>query len=293
MGRMSFAEGRGGVFRAALALLLAVGPVFAGGSATASQAIRREVVEGRPAGDLRKARFECWIPDHPRGALVLVDGQNLPATALTDDPDWRRFAAEHGLALVGAEFRSDDTALRFMHGYYDAPDGAGSALLGALAEVGLGGKPLLMYGISGGARFINSFLGWRPEAVAGWAAFSTAEWVMPVAGVRLPPGLVACGQYDDSRYGRCLAYLQAARALRQPVAWVSIAKLPHRRSLELEDFTREFFDAILRPRAGEGPVAVDLVKETVMEPKEGWQWMVSGELPSPRLLRSWRELNAP
>lgn len=234
------------------------------------------------------------VPQNAAGTLVLLDGQNLSPANLIKDPAWQKFAREHNLAICGAEFVSDPNLLRIRQGYYDAAAGAGAALREALAKEGLGDKPILLYGISGGARFVNSFVTWRPEGVRAWAAFAVTDWVPPPAGKRLPPGLVACGQLDDQRHGACLDYVQRARAQRQPVGWVSLPELPHRRSLELEEFVREFFASALRdPTPEDGPVAVDIGKETEITPREPWEFLVSAELPSRALVPAWRALHQP
>lgn len=282
---------RRGLVRFAVALLAMCACAVAGEKASLPPPSK--IVEIAPKGDVKKARFEFWIPKHPVGVLVLIDGQNMAATALTGDRRWRDFAAEHGLALCGAEFVSDDAVLNLEKGYFDVPADAGDMLLAALDESGLKGKPLLMFGISAGARFINSFLAWKPGLITTWAAYTVNAWCPPQAGRPIPPGLVACGQYDDSRYGACLAFVQQARALRQPVAWVSLHQVRHQRYIPLETFTREFFDAVLRPQAGDRPVVVDYVKENEVTPKERWQYLLSCELPSERLLADWRAINEP
>ncbi len=268
--------------------------VFAVAPAMAEKSGERTLtVEEKPGGDIQKVRFEFWIPPRPVGVLVLCDGENMPPKALTGDGDWRRFAKEHHLALCGAEFVSPESLLRLEKGYYDVPAGAGKLLLDAIGKAGLKGKPLFLYGISGGARFVNSFLAWKPKLVTAWAAHTVNAWEPPVAGRPLPPGIVSCGHYDDSRYNECLRFVQEARRLHQPVAWVSLPELGHRRSLEMEDFVREFFDAVLRPAPGDKAVTVDYIKETEVEPAQPWQYLLSCELPSRRLLASWRALNVP
>ncbi|MDD5200721.1 MAG: hypothetical protein PHC88_13070 [Terrimicrobiaceae bacterium] len=278
-----------------IALLALCGLALAcpAGMAAERDGFRKTTIELPPVGDIRKARFEFWIPKRVAGVLVLVDGENLPATVLTGDEDWRRFAAAHDLAICGPEFASENSLLRLEKGYYDVPAGAGNLLLGALDQAGLKGKPLVMYGISGGARFVNSFVVWKPRLVKTWAAYTVNAWAPPVAGRPLPPGIVACGQYDDSRYWACLDFVQRARKLHQPVAWVSLHQIGHRRYLELEDFAREYFDAVLRPAAGEKALAVDYIKENEVDPREPWQYQLSCELPARRLLASWRALNEP
>jgi len=264
----------------------------AGSSSTFCLALA-PVIEFPPKGDIHKARFEFQIPANPEAVLVLIDGQNMPPTALSQDPKWLVFARANHLALCGVQFVSDDQILALWRGYYDVPAGSGDLLLRALDKAGLKGKPLVMFGISGGARFINSFLEWKPELVRAWSAYTVENWCPPVAGRALPPGIVACGQYDDSRYGGCLRFVQEARKLHQPVAWVSLHQVPHQRYIPLEDFTREFFADVLHPAPNAKPLTVDYIKETEVTPTLPWQYTLSCVLPSRDLLSDWRTLNEP
>ena len=186
---------------------------------------------------------------------------------------------------------SPPPSLRANRGYYDASLGAGDALFAGLRQAKLDGRPIYAFGFSGGARFVASFVAWKPEAVSAWAAFSASHWIVPDEPSDLPPGIIACGLLDSVRLGAGQRFFQEVRRESAPITWVSLADQGHARFLPLEAFVRAYFSIVDSGQLD--PIEVDWIKETVATPRVGWEWLVSCYLPSASLLSEWRALNTP
>lgn len=251
-----------------------------------------ESVIGPPKGDVLECELSVYLPDKkPRGVLMVMDGENQSASRFTEDEQWSEFAKTHELALVGVKFVSEERVLRQGGGYYDASADAGKMLLDGLAQAGLEKLPIYVFGFSGGARFANSFVAWKPEVIAAWAAYSATVWTEPNSNTKLPPGIVACGQFDGTRYAACQGFVQRMRKADQPITWVSLEETGHQRSLEVESFARDFFAAVIS-QPDDVPVIVDNTTKT--EPtRNPWHPSLTSKLPSASLLDSWRALHHP
>ena len=257
------------------------------------QAASREIFNVQVKGDVTVCRLHVIRPTGPsvQGVLILMDGENLSPDRFLDDAEWLKFARDQDLAVCGVEMHSPSGSLRAHRGYYDAALGAGDALLAGLDLAGLGGRPIYAFGFSGGARFVASFVAWKPDAVTVWAAFSAAHWLVPKNPGFLPSGVIACGLLDSVRLGAGQRFFQAVRRENAPITWVSLADHGHARFLPLEAFVRTYFSIV--KNGWVEPIEVDWIKETVTTPQADWEWLVSCYLPNASLLSEWRELNTP
>lgn len=181
----------------------------------------------------------------PNVVLVLCPGCNGNGVELIRQPAWQRFAEQNGFGLVGLSFSSNPELLSQGKGYYYPSAGSGEALIRALRKI-YGTLPkLLLFGFSGGAHFVSRFVEWKPQQVLAWCAYSAAWWDQPAAGKSAPPGIVACGDEDGTRYGASLSYFLQGRSSGKRWTWVSLGKKDHSSSLELEAFVRDYFASMI------------------------------------------------
>ena len=103
---------------------------------------------------------------------------------------------------------------------------------------------------------------------------------------------MACGD-EDPRYGATLIYFKQGRAAGKPWQWVSLAKTGHQGSLELDEFVRKYFSAILSPAKApslwtdiDREEKVSVFEQTVQPSLTGW-------LPSEKLFDEWKRINEP
>ena len=248
--------------------------------------------------NISSATFHIWLPvsvsaSEVKAVVVLCPGQNASGEEFFLTDQWTRFAAAHQFAVVGVGLTSDDSILLEGGGYFDAEkSGAAGLLKRALAVSGLDGKPLLIYGISGGARFAASFVLNNPSRVAAWSVYTTTKWpdIHPPCAA-MPLGIVSCGAIDHQRLAPTLAFFQKLRKADWPVAWVRIEHRGHQADLELEEFTRNFFAASLRTRA---PVVLDnTTKRIIPDTACKRETIVYSVLPCASLAESWRSLHSP
>lgn len=252
-----------------------------------------EKVSLHPATDMQWADLFVWKGfSHPEAALVLCPGCNGSGEGLIHQPVWQRFAKKHKLGLVGLSFASDTLLLMNGRGYYYASKGSGDLLLDGIRKIYGKRIPLLLYGISGGAHFTARFVEWKPDQVVAWCAYSAGWWDEPKQAKKNPPGIIACGDYDE-RYGASLIYFKQGRALGKSWLWVSLPQTGHGYSGVLEDFVRKYFAAVLNEKPGEGQwVDVDLRK--MVSPEEADRnRSVTGWLPDARLDEDWRKIHEP
>ena len=228
--------------------------------------------------------------------LVLCPGCNGNGESLLLDPDWRKFSRMHKLGLVGLSFASNDALFTENRGYYYASKGSGEILLEGIRKIYGKDMPLLLYGFSGGAHFTSRFEEWRPDRVICWCAYSAGWWDLPRPSKFDPPGIIACGD-DDPRYGASLIYFTQGRALGKPWLWLPIPRVGHSVSPPIEEFIRNYFEAILAishlkgtpPSSG---VWLDvgfgnLVNEASEPPS------LTGWLPEESLLSGWKKISIP
>jgi hypothetical protein len=199
-----------------------------------------------PAKDMQRAEVVALTTlESPRAVLVLCPGCNGDGTEWIKQAVWQQFAREHSLGLVGLSFASEVPLLTHGRGYYYVSNGSGQVLLDALRKIYHRDLPLLLYGFSGGAHFTSRFVEWQPQRVLSWCAYSAGWWDHPQPAAQTPSGIVACGDEDGERYGASLIYFKQGRAAGKPWTWVSVPKIGHARSSELEAFVRSYFTASL------------------------------------------------
>lgn len=231
------------------------------------------------------------IPRPPRAVLVLCPGMNGDGSGLLTR-EWRDFARQHRLGLVGLSFASSSKDLESGKGYYYPSRGAGKSLLDGLRTAFGGDLPILIYGMSGGAHFASRFTEWKPQRVISWCAYTAGWWDHPRAAAANPPGIVACGD-EDVRYGATLGYFLQGRAIGKPWTWVSLSKTGHQSSPVLDEFVRMYFSAILqqRPLPGEWR-DVDL-KSPLDSKQVEKQPTLACWLPDDRVARDWIKIHQP
>ncbi|MEI9896995.1 MAG: hypothetical protein WDN28_24835 [Chthoniobacter sp.] len=200
-----------------------------------------------PPRDLRRADiYTLEVARSPKAVLILCPGCNGNGQALVSQPIWQQFATDHQMGLIGISFASDEGLFPLGRGYYYASKGSGDVLLTAVRQIYGRDLPLALYGFSGGAQFVSRFVEWHPDRVLTWCAYSAGWWDKPVRSNPSPPGIVACGEDDSSRFGASLSYFLQGRAAGKPWTWVSVARTDHRYSESLDAFVRVYFACCLQ-----------------------------------------------
>lgn len=248
-----------------------------------------------PPPDMTRADFySLSTAVHPRGILVLCPGCNDNGKEMIEEPAWQEFARKQKLGLVGVSFASKMEVLADWRGYHIASQGSGQTLLDALQRIYKEELPIYLYGVSSGALFICQFVDWKPARVAGWCAYAAGEGGVQTKLTSAPPGLIACGEYDGSRYGAMLGYFKQGRAMGKPWLWVSLAKTDHVISLPLERFVREYFNGLLTSGKESKPLWVDIDrKELDASADEDRIPSVTAWLPKRELLPTWQRIHQP
>jgi len=261
-----------------------------------------ETLELEPTQEIYRARVHFAEPakSSPRAVLVLCPGQNVDGASHLANPVWRELAREHDLQLAAIYFYSPDEVLRDSRGYFRAERESAAMLNEALERRGLETVPLLLYGFSGGAFFVNNYAQSHPGKVEAWSAMAVSKWEraeLPEDPARheawlATPAVLACGELDEPRYGATKLWFQTHRRLGAPWAWVSLGDHPHRYHRDFEEFTAKFFAHVLEPP--ETPVLADITTESAAEPGEGLSTnQLETWLPDPSLLSHWRGLHTP
>ena len=228
--------------------------------------------------------------------LVLCPGMNSDGAHFLEEEPWMDFADTYNLGVIAINFSSDPEKMYSAEhaGYYWPEQGSGDALLQAVNQTYGKELPLLIYGFSGGAQFTSRFAEWIPSRITVWAAYSAQFWDAPVAdsSKACPPGIVACGEYDNSRWFPSFSYFYKGRELGKPWTWVSISETGHHRKGSFEQFVRNYFAAILSTARSAGAY-VDIDTEqssgaelTADEQAELYTW-----LPGEHLLEEWQALH--
>ena len=243
----------------------------------------------------RRDVFVTRMVEHPRAVLVLCPGQNRNGRALLEQKEWKQFASENNVALAAISFASDDDTLREGGGYFEAGKGSGEQLLASLHKVCGRDLPLLLYGFSGGAHFVNSFVNWKPESVLTFCAYSAAWWEQPALEKKMPPGIVACGADDGVRNAACQSFFAKGRAGGKSWTWLSLGNTGHQPSKPLDGFVRDYF-AVLLGRGSDGTVEEwhDVDTKKLLTPVEvKGQPTLACWLPNARLGAAWSALHQP
>jgi hypothetical protein len=245
-----------------------------------------------PAPQMVRADIYASAPEKaPVGVLVLCPGRNHEGEDWVQDAKWLSFAKASHLGLVVASFASPDEILDRNKGYPCAGEGSGQILLDAIHKIYGSDLPIFLYGFSAGGVFTYRFTEWKPERVLAWCAYA-GDMDPQKSESAAPPGIVACGEYDGDHYGSALSYFKQGRALGKPWLWISLGRGEHVRSPALEEFARQYFQAVLGKSHTPCWVDIDLKKE--VSPAEAAQVpSVSGWLPDRGLFKVWDSIHAP
>lgn len=261
--------------------------------------LRSEVITWRtsPPAGMTKAELHC-DRDFPavKGVLVLCPGMNGNGSILIQDTDWRAFAKQQSLGLVGMSFSSPPEELYGSpaRGYYYPEQGSGEVLMRGLRELYGSDAKIFFYGFSGGAKFGSRFVDQHPDHILAWAAYSAAFWAEPVsASPTSPPGIVACGEFDATRYGPSFGYFQQGRRKEARWTWVSVGNVGHMRHRQLENFMRAFFSAVLAGDFSQVAWMDAETKEPTTEDARLLTPALSVWLPTPEIKDAWLKLHHP
>jgi pimeloyl-ACP methyl ester carboxylesterase len=242
----------------------------------------------------RAELYALEVKENPKAVLVLCPGYNGNGEGLIKQKAWQTFALEHQLGLIGLSFASKKEDLQNGRGYYYAEQGSGELLLKGIDEA-FGEKklPILLYGFSGGAHFTSRFMEWKPERVKAWCAYSAAWWDEPRLNKIMPPGIVACGDYDGDRHGASQMFFAKGRALGKPWTWVSLAKRGHEGAPNLDKFVRLYFATILKSSQPKGGWRdIDSKKEMNLSEVKAHPTLAAW-LPDSETLEFWQSLHQP
>jgi len=253
-----------------------------------------ETISLQPAPGMSRAELHYEkLVKNPKAVLVLCPGINGSAARRIQSEAWRKWAVENQVDLVGLSFASPLEAITDGSGYYYASQGSGAKLLEGIQQIYGRTPPLLLYGFSGGAHFVSRFTEWKPERVLSWCAYSADWWDVPKVSRFLPPGIVACGQWD-SRLGASLLYFKQGRAIGKPWLWIEVKKAAHQESSQLDDFVRAYFSAMLEHNRQSSPAWVDIdTKEITSEPLAQSQPTLTARFPHVSLYPQWKRVHSP
>lgn len=226
----------------------------------------------------------------PVACLVMCPGINGDGQSYFDSSALRAFAEGHRLALAGVSFASNQEALDAGKGYYSAAEGSGKALLSVVDARVYGNCPLLLYGFSGGAHFVSSFVETFPERVTAWCAYSAAWWEEPKPSRRSPPGVVACGNLDSARLKETHDYFTQGRKLNKPWCYLELTDLGHSESENIFKFVYAYFDGVLEGNISTGQWRSSHSK-TLLFPPLGPSTLISVWLPNKKASDLWQILH--
>jgi poly(3-hydroxybutyrate) depolymerase len=161
-----------------------------------------------PGANYDKAEFRLWLPPDSgrvQAIVILVPGSNGDGRPMAEDPGWQAFATRHKLALVACRFTDKPHEQNFIEHYIDVAQGAGPALLDAIASFAsrsqhpeLTTAPFLMWGMSAGGEFNYEFVAWKPERVAAFVVNKGGIYYTALASqaARSVPGILFVGGKD-------------------------------------------------------------------------------------------------
>lgn len=291
-------------------LVLATG--FSGGlgAGTGQQPVASTLDESiAPGANYDKAEFRLWTPPDAgrvQAIVVLVPGSNGDGRPMAEDAAWQAFATKNKLALIACRFTDKPHEQSFIEHYIDVSQGAGQALLDALAKFAsrsqhpeLTTAPFLMWGMSAGGEFNYEFVAWKPERVAAFVVNKGGIYYTALASqaARAVPGILFVGGKDLEFRTNTIVGLFAVN--RRAGALWALAEEPSAahvvgRSL---DVARVLFEDVLALR-GAG---------TTFTEKSGWLGDLKGKtfdrvpdagppnyptawLPTERVARAWKSL---
>lgn len=246
--------------------------------------------EMAPDKEVTRKAIDGYIGEDDKAVLVLVPGCNGDGRVFLTESKWIDFARKNHVGIIGVSFYSPENILKEKRGYYDASRGAGHALISLLGKAGMSGRPLLMFGFSGGAHFVSSFVEWHPKDVLTWCAHSAAWWnSIRQQNEAMPPGIVACGG-EDIRLGASLSYFKEGRAKGRTLSWVEIPNVGHSRNVGFEGLVREYFKDMLSREKNSPPIWIDLGSGEVIRGKSHSPASNRSWMPSRKVYETWHEL---
>ena len=144
------------------------------------------------------AAFKLWVPSdvhNVRAILVLLsytDGSTLGEMNLEE---WKTFATNEKLALVGVDLKGADRYSKVEHG-------SGNALIKAIDTIAFKNNisfvselPMLLNGFSAGAAFCSSFSYYKPERVVAFVSIRGGSGMDSNENIHVP-GLVLLADND-------------------------------------------------------------------------------------------------
>lgn len=226
------------------------------------------------------AEFRLWIPDtsdvpEVKAILMLMEGSNSNGMYLTGEKEWRTFAIENKIALLGVHLESESTKTGF-ESYWNAGGGSGSALIKAVEAIAtknnlpkIASLPFLLRGYSAGGMFSYYFSGYQPNRVIafanirGWILNQNADETKDI------PGLFLIGELDMPNSSQEYMTKQNVQNKRKLDGLWSYAIEPgaeHFDGFEASDsLIRQFFSSALKSRLSN--TSTDLQK---INPATGW-----------------------
>lgn len=262
-----------------------------------------------PGANYDKAEFRLWMPPDAgrvQAIVVLVPGSNGDGRPMADDAAWQAFATKNKLALVACRFTDKPHEQMFIEHYVNVSQGAGQALLDALAKFAsrsqhpeLTTAPFLMWGMSAGGEFNYEFVAWKPERVAAFVVNKGGIYYTALASqaARAVPGILFVGGKDLEFRTNTIVGLFAVN--RRAGALWALAEEPNAahvvgRSL---DVAKVLFEDVLAVRGTgatfteKGGWLGDLKAKTFDRvPDVGAPNYPTAWLPTERVARAWKSL---
>lgn len=156
--------------------------------------------------------------------LVIFGGRNTDGKAdASGRMGWGKWCDENGIFMVAPGLRNDN--------YWEPEKWSGRALENALAELkrryNVCTTKLLFYGYSAGSQASNLFPAWKPGFCRAWVSHACGVFHEPSSKMLGLPGLVTCGDVDNTRYIISRNFVEASRKKGVNVIWKSFPNHPH------------------------------------------------------------------
>ena len=185
--------------------------------------------------------YRMWIPENviPKAILVITPGNNSSGLSKVNLPDWRTFAKNEEIALVGAYVTS-------------SIEKNNNHLLLAINKIGekhnldfLSDLPFLLRGHSSGGRFSYEFSAAYPEKTI---AYANIKGPVNSYSSKMPAGLLIMGDLDSGFINTSL--LKAFKELRKSNNIVCLARerLGEHGVGFADNLVRTFFSTALKKR---------------------------------------------
>lgn len=228
----------------------------------------------KPTEEMYRADIYLWKPDKVdvRGVLLYCPGHNGNGKKFAERLDWQKFAQQQGLAICAISFASHyDRYTAQWKGYSHAERGSGDLIFDFIEKsFPKQSLPVFVYGYSAGARLTASIVAWKPDRVAGFCASGVGRWPqLPTAELKVPSGMIACGEYDAACYWSSLNYFQRGRKQGRKWTWISLKNLGHGSSKMLDlCFQAWIQHCYLKPLESKRPIFYDLDTKLPLDSKQ-------------------------